>query len=329
MKNKLKISIVTIFIILGFIALFFVLTPKKDTGLTTIKLAEVTHSVFYTPMYVAIENGYFEDEGIDIELILTPGADKVAAAVLSGDANVGFAGAESAIYVYEGGEEDYLQIFAGLTKRDGQFIVSREKIENFTIENLIGKEVIAGRSTGMPALNFINSVGNAGIDTSLIDINTSIDFAAMTGAFIGGEGDFINVFEPNATLLEKEGYGYIVASVGNLSGEVPYTTFYAKNSYVEENEELLIKFNNALKKGLDFTYVNDSKVVAESIINQFPDNNINDLTLMIERYKQSDSWLKDPIVDEELFTNLEDFLIKFDLLENKTSYTNIVKNLYE
>ena len=168
---------------------------KEDKNLDKLRLAEVTHSMFYAPLYVAIENGYFEEEGIDLELILTSGADKVSAAVLSGDVQIGFAGPESAIYVYENGEEDYLVTFAGLTKRDGQFIVAREKIENFNIDDLYGKEILVGRTGGMPALNFRNGVKLSNGDISKIDVNESIDFASLTGVFLSGVGDFVNLFE--------------------------------------------------------------------------------------------------------------------------------------
>lgn len=168
---------------------------KEDKNLEKVRLAEVTHSMFYAPLYVAIENGYFEEEGIDLELILTSGADKVSAAVLSGDVQIGFAGPESAIYVYENGEEDYLVTFAGLTKRDGQFIVAREKIEDFNIEDLYGKEILVGRTGGMPALNFRNGVKLSNGDISKIDVNESIDFASLTGVFLSGVGDFVNLFE--------------------------------------------------------------------------------------------------------------------------------------
>lgn len=168
---------------------------KEDKNLDKVRLAEVTHSMFYAPLYVAIENGYFEEEGIDLELILTSGADKVSAAVLSGDVQIGFAGPESAIYVYENGEEDYLVTFAGLTKRDGQFIVARKKIEDFNIEDLYGKEILVGRTGGMPALNFRNGVKLSNGDISKIDVNESIDFASLTGVFLSGVGDFVNLFE--------------------------------------------------------------------------------------------------------------------------------------
>ena len=168
---------------------------KEDKNLDRVRLAEVTHSMFYAPLYVAIENGYFEEEGIDLELILTSGADKVSAAVLSGDVQIGFAGPESAIYVYENGEKDYLVTFAGLTKRDGQFIVARKKIEDFNIEDLYGKEILVGRTGGMPALNFRNGVKLSNGDISKIDVNESIDFASLTGVFLSGVGDFVNLFE--------------------------------------------------------------------------------------------------------------------------------------
>lgn len=168
---------------------------KDDKNLDKVRLAEVTHSMFYAPLYVAIENGYFEEEGIDLELILTSGADKVSAAVLSGDVQIGFAGPESAIYVYENGEEDYLVTFAGLTKRDGQFIVAREKIEDFNIEDLYGREILVGRTGGMPALNFRNGVKLSNGDIAKIDVNESIDFASLTGVFLSGVGDFVNLFE--------------------------------------------------------------------------------------------------------------------------------------
>ena len=172
---------------------------KEDIKLEKIKLAEVTHSPFYAPLYVALENGYFKEQGLDVELILTPGADKVATSVISGDTQIGFAGPESAIYVYEGNEEDYLITFAGLTKRDGQFIVSRNK--DFKLEDLYGKEVLVGRLGGMPALNFLNALKNAGIDQNKIKLNYSVEFAALSGSFIGNTGDFVNLFEPNATII--------------------------------------------------------------------------------------------------------------------------------
>ena len=329
MKKKIIITLLCLLVIIISIFIITKINKNKKSDLIKIKLAEVTHSSFYTPLYVSIENGYFEEEGLEIELILTPGADKVSAAVLSNDVEIGFAGAESAIYVYEQNEKDYLQLFGGLTKRDGQFIVARDDYKNFSLEDLYGKEILVGRKTGMPALNFLNALKNNNININKINVNYSIEFAALSGTFIGGTGDFVNLFEPNATNLEKEGYGKVVASIGMLSGEVPYTAFYARKSYIDKNPEVIKKFTNAINKGLGYTLNNDATTIANDIIDQFPDTNIKDLALMIERYKEYDCWLENPYISEKLFTNLEDFLIDFDLLEKYVPYSNLVNNFYE
>lgn len=329
MKKKIIITLLCLLVIIISIFIITKNSKNKKSDLIKIKLAEVTHSSFYTPLYVSIENGYFKDEGLEIELILTPGADKVSAAVLSNDVEIGFAGAESAIYVYEQNENDYLQLFGGLTKRDGQFIVARNNYENFELEDLYDKEILVGRKTGMPALNFLNALKNNNIDINKINVNYSIEFAALSGTFIGGTGDFVNLFEPNATNLEKEGYGKVVASIGMLSGEVPYTAFYARKSYIDKNPEIIKKFTNAINKGLEYTLNNDSTTIANDIIEQFPDTNIKDLALMIERYKEYDCWLENPYISEKLFTNLEDFLIDFDLIKKYVPYNDLVNNFYE
>ena len=330
MKKKIIIILITLIVLVGVsLILIKVFDKKEESSLTKVRLAEVTHSSFYAPLYVAIENGYFEEEGIDLELILTPGADKVSAAVLSNDVEIGFAGAESAIYVYDQEESDYLRIFSGLTKRDGQFIVARDNYEDFSLEDLYGKEILVGRSTGMPALNFLNGLKNMEIDIDKININYSVEFAALSGSFIGGTGDFVNLFEPNATSLEENGYGHVVASVGVMSGEVPYTAFYARKSYIEENPEIIEGFTKAIAKAITYTLENDATKVAEDIIDQFPDTDVSELALMIDRYKEYDCWLETPFVSEELFTNLEDFLIDFDLLSDYVPYEDLVNNFYE
>ena len=326
MKKRFIISIISILII--FICTITIIKfDKKSKNLEKVKLAEVAHSVFYAPLYVSIENGYFKDEGIDLELILTPGADKVSAAVLSNDVNIGFAGAESAIYVYTGGEKDYLQTFAGLTKRDGQFIVSRKK--DFKLEDLYGKEILVGRYAGMPSLNFINALKNSNIDINKININYSVEFAALSGTFISGIGDYVNLFEPNAAQLEKEGYGYVVESIGKLSGEVPYTAFYTRKSYLKNNKDTLIKFTNAINKGLQFIQKENSEKIAEVILPQFPDMSKNSLITIIDRYKKSDSWLDNPFITEESFKNLEDIMIDAKLLDEYVPYSKLINNIYE
>ena len=304
---------------------FFKFTGEKS-NLTKIKVAEVTHSVFYAPWYVAIENGYFEDEGLEIDLILTPGADNVAAAVLSNDVQIGFAGPESTVYVYVKGEKNYLQTFAGLTKRDGQLILSREKIENFTLESMIGKEVLVGRIGGMPFLNYENGLLNEGIDKSTVNMNTSVDFADLSSAFISGTGDFVNLFEPNATKLEQEGFGYVVAAVGTYSGEVPYTAYFARKSYINENDEIINKFRKALNRGIDFVHNEDEEKIAKAILNQFPSNSLNEITIMLRRYKSIDSWYKSTTINEESFDNLQTIMINANNITKKVPFNDLVIN---
>ncbi|MDD4187887.1 MAG: ABC transporter substrate-binding protein [Bacilli bacterium] len=321
---------ILIYIILGLLILTAsVFTVKyfkseDDKGLRTIKLAEVTHSPFYAPFYVALEKGFFEEEGIKIDLILTSGANNVVAAVLSGDVEIGFSGPEATIYVYEENVKDYVQTFAGLTKRDGQFIVSREKNDNFKMSDLIGKEVVAGRPGGMPILNFTNALKKS--DTTGVEINDSVDFANLTSAFLSGQGDFVNLFEPNATKLEKEGLGYVVASVGLYSGEVPYTAFNAKKSFIENNNEIINKMRKALNNGLEFVKNNPGEKIAKTILKQFPDTSLNDLTIIVNRYKEADSWLDNTYISKDMFENLEDIIIDGGFISKYVPYQDLIIN---
>ncbi len=325
MKKKIITTFSCLLLIVLMCVSYELFKENKKEEKETLRLAEVTHSPFYAPFYVALEKGFFKEEGLNIDLILTPGADKVSAAVLSGDVEIGFAGPESAIYIYKGNEEDYLVTFAGLTKRDGQFILGREK--DFKWEDLKGKEILVGRKGGMPALNFLNALKNAGLKETDLNINYSIDFASLGGSFIGGIGDYVNLFEPNATKLEKESLGYVVASIGKLSGEMPYTAYYAKKSYLEKNEDTLKKFNNALNKGLRFVLDEEAKSIANVILPQFKDSSLNDLTNIIARYKESDSWLSDTTISEKSYQNLEDLMIENNLLDQYVPFHELVKNL--
>jgi len=327
--KKILLEILIGILILVFVLLGYSMWKNKDAStdnMVKVKLSEVTHSAFYAPLYIAMENGYFKEEGIDLELILTSGADKVAAAVLSGDVNIGFAGPESAIYVYNGGEEDYLVTFAGLTKRDGQFIVSNQE-EEFQWSDLKGKEVLVGRKGGMPALNFLNALKNAGIDPSEVNLNYSVEFAALAGSFISGIGDYVNLFEPNATKLEKEGYGHVVASIGEKSGSVPYTAFYAQKSYLENNKEILEKFTRALEKGINYAKDHHEEDIAKVIAPQFPDSSVNDLKTIVKRYKDADSWLPNAYISEEIYKNLEDIMINAELISEYVPYQKLVQNI--
>ena len=300
----------------------------KDGGkLETVRLAEVAHSIFYAPMYVAIEEGYFEELGIDIELSLANGADKVSAAVLAGDADIGFAGSEATIYVYNGGENDYLKTFARLTQKDGSFIVAREDIKDFTLDDLVGKTIIGGRAGGMPEMTLEWALTDAGIDPKEdVNIDTSVAFSAMSSAFIGGTGDFVALFEPNALELEQEGYGYVVASLGELGGIVPYTSFFARDSYLNENKEQIENFVKAIQKGIDFVYNSSDKEVAEAIVNQFPDTSIEDLTKIIERYRSIDAWPETTEFTEEEFDHLQDIMINAGELDSKVPFSDLIYN---
>ena len=323
---KKYLSIIVGLCLIGMIAFVCFTGKKEENDLRKIRVAEVTHSPFYTPFYVAIENGYFKEEGLDIELVLTPGADKVSAAVLSNDVEIGFAGPEASIYVYNGGEEDYIISFAGLTKRDGQFILAREATDNFKLEDLYNKEILVGRKGGMPSLNFLNALKNSNIDPKKININYSVEFAALSGSFIGGIGDYVNLFEPTATKLTKDNLGYVVASIGLMSGEVPYTAFNARKSFINNNEDVIRKFTKALNKGIKYTLENNETEIAKVILKQFPDSSLNDLSVIIKRYKDYDCFLDSTYISEKSFENLEDIMIDNDLLKSYVPYSDLIKN---
>lgn len=323
---KKYLSIIVGLCLIGMIAFVCFTGKKEENDLRKIRVAEVTHSPFYTPFYVAIENGYFKEEGLDIELVLTPGADKVSAAVLSNDVEIGFAGPEAAIYVYDGGEEDYIISFAGLTKRDGQFILAREANDNFKLEDLYNKEILVGRKGGMPSLNFLNALKKSNIDPKKININYSVEFAALSGSFIGGIGDYVNLFEPTATKLTKDNLGYVVASIGLMSGEVPYTAFNARKSFINNNEDVIRKFTKALNKGIKYTLENNENEIAKVILKQFPDSSLNDLSVIIKRYKDYDCFLDSTYISEKSFENLEDIMIDNDLLKSYVPYSDLIKN---
>ena len=322
---KKKVITIISFLILFTMVCSVLFNGNKKTNLTKVKVAEVAHSIFYAPQYVAVHNGYFEELGLDVEIILTAGADKVTAAVLSGDVDIGFSGSEATIYVYNQGEKDYLKTFAQLTQKDGSFIVSRKKIDNFTLNDLKGKYIIGGRIGGMPemTLEYILTKNNINPQEDLT-IDTSIAFAAMQGAFIGGTGDFVSLFEPNATLVEKEGYGYIVASLGELGGIVPYTSYNARISYLEKNPDIIEKFTKAIQKGLDFVHQNNSKTIAEIIQVEFPDTKLEDLILVIDRYKEADTWPTTTKFTEESFNLLQDIMINANQLDEKVNYSDLI-----
>lgn len=316
-----------IILFLAFLVLFDFNKDNDKEKVQKVTLAEVAHTIFYAPQYVAIEKGYFEDYGIDIDLILTAGADKVTAALLSGDADVGFCGSEATIYVYNGGEKDYLKTFAQLTQKDGTFLVSRKESKNFKLDDLKGKTVIGGRAAGMPEMTFEYALKQNGIDPKNdLNIDTSVAFPAMSGAFIGGQGDFVTLFEPTATEVEKQGYGHVVASIGELGGIVPYTSYSARISYINNNKELIKNFDKAIQKGLDYVKNHSDKEVAKAILKQFPDTSLNDLTNAVKRYREIEAWAETTKFSEESFNHLQDIMIDYGELQSKVDYSKLIYN---
>lgn len=323
----MKKIIIGIILICFVVAGFLLFGKKEESELTKVKVAEVAHTVFYAPQYVAHSLGYFEDFGLDVELILTPGADKVTAAVLSNDVQIGFCGSEGTIYVYNEGEKDYLVNFAGVTKRDGTFLVSRTKIDNFKFSDLKGKTVIGGRAGGMPQMTLEWVLKDNGLDINKdLKIDTSIDFAAMGGAFIGGTGDFVTLFEPQALQVEKQGFGHVVASIGKNAGEVPYTVYNARKSYIDKNPEVIENFEKAIQKGLDFVHANNEEKIAKAITSYFPDISMTELIEIVKRYKENDSWYKTTKITEENFNLVQEIMSSAGKLDKKAPYSKLVKN---
>ena len=325
MKKNLFVYILVILLLS--LSAIIIFKPKNNDNLKKIKVAEVAHSVFYTPQYVAHALGYFKDEGLDVEIILTAGADAVAASVLSGDVNIGFCGSEATIYIYNNGEKDYLVNFAGLTKKNGSFIVSRKKIDNFKLTDLKGKYIIGGRKAGMPEMTLEWILKENGINLKDVTIDTSIAFPAMSGSFIGGTGDFVSLFEPNALKIEEQGYGYVVASLGELGGEVPYTVYNARKSYIENNMDVITSFSNAIQKSLDFTHSHSAEEIAKIILDYFPDTSLDDLTKLVDRYKKIDSWYKTTHIDEDSYNHVLEIIDAAGELKGIAPYDKLIKNV--
>ncbi|MCM1113388.1 MAG: ABC transporter substrate-binding protein [Muribaculum sp.] len=301
-------------------------TKDKGTGdKTKVVLNEVAHSIFYAPMYVAIEEGYFAEKGIELELVTGFGADKTMTAVLTGEADIGFMGCESSVYTYVGGAEDYVVNFAQLTQRAGNFLVAREPIEAFDWEMLKDRDVLGGRAGGMPEMVFEYILLKNNMDPAVdLRIDQSIDFGSTAAAFSGGQGDFTVEFEPHATLLEQKGDGYVVASLGEDSGYVPYTSFSAKKSYIERNPETIQAFTDALQKGMDYVNEHTSEEIAKAIAPQFAETDLETLTKIVDRYHAQDTWKSDLIFAEDSFDLLQNILIEFEVLEEKVPYADLV-----
>ena len=334
MKKTIIIAIIIVLIIIGTIIVVNIKNNSKENigteqKTTVVKVNEVTRSVFYSPQYAAIALGYFSDYGIKVELTTGQGADNVMTAVLSGQSNIGFAGPEAAIYVYNEGKEDYPQVFAQLTKRDGSFLVAREKTDNFSWKDLKGKTVIPGRKGGVPYMTLEYVLKQNGIDISKdLVLDDSISFDLMAGSFAGGNADYVTLFEPTASLTEDSGIGYIVASVGKEAGEIPYTAYFALQSYINKNEELIQNFTKAIYKGQQWVKEHTAEEIATKIVGFFPDTDITTLAKSIQKYKDIDAWNETPVLTKEAFEKLQDVIEEAGELDKRADYNKVVNNKY-
>ena len=327
MKNKKWITLATA-VVLAVTALpLGVFAAKKDEAkLAKVTLNEVAHSIFYAPQYVAIEEGYFKDEGLDMTLITGLGADKTMTAVISGEADIGFMGAEASIYAYQEGATDPVVNFAQLTQRAGNFLVAREEMPDFKWEDLKGRKVLGGRKGGMPEMVFEYILKKNGLDPEKdLSIDQSIDFGATAAAFTGDDSaDFTVEFEPSATALEKQGAGYVVASLGVDSGYVPYTSYSARTSYMEKNPDIMQKFTDALQKGMDFVQSHTPEEIAEIIEPQFPETDLDTITAIVKRYYDQDTWKENLVFGQDGFELLQDILEDAGELKERTPYAELV-----
>lgn len=313
------------FALLIILVLGIALTGCQEDELTKVRLIEVTHSVFYAPQYVALTQGFFEEEGLEIELLNGEGADKCMTAVLSGEADIGFMGPEASIYVYAQGKEDFAINFAQLTQRDGSFLVSREKEENFDWQSLEDKSILGGRIGGMPEMTLEYVLRKHGLEPGVdVEVRTDVQFGVLAGAFAGGEGDYVSLFEPVASELEKEGKGYVVASIGEEGGYIPYTCYSAERSYIEENPEIIQAFTNAIYKGMLWVQSHSAEEIAEAIQPQFIDTDKEALVKIAERYKAQDSWKPDLVLTEEGLNHMMNIMEMAGQLEKRAPYEEMV-----
>lgn len=298
---------------------------SQKTSPVKITLNEVAHSVFYAPLYVAIEKGYFKDENIDLTLVTGFGADKTMTAVISGEADIGFMGSEASVYMYSEGASDYVVNFAQLTQRAGNFLVARQDNEHFQWADLKGKTVLGGRKGGMPEMVFEYILKENGIDPEKdLTIIQNIDFGSTAPAFADGRGDFTIEFEPGATSLESEGKGHVIASLGKDSGYVPYTAFSAKKSYLKENPDVIQRFTNALQKGMDYVRSHSPSETASAIKPQFPETTLEMITTIVTRYYEQDTWKSNLIFEESSFDLLQDILESAGELEKRAPYKDLI-----
>lgn len=337
MKSKVT-NIIIVSLVVIFVAAMAVLAvtkynstlyPTKENKLQKVTVSEVTHSVFYAPQYVAQNLGFFKDEGIDLEIINSQGADKVMTAVLSGQVNIGFAGPEVAIYVYNEGKEDYAEVFAQVTQKDGSFLVGRAPVENFDWKSLKGSHVLPGRKGGVPYMALEYVLKKNGLNPSEdLNFDNSISFDIMNSAFTSGTGDYVTMFEPAATVTENEGKGYIIASVGEAAGEIPYTAYFAKKSYLQKNADVIQHFVNALYKGQVWVDTHSPAEIAKALQPSFTDTNLEVLEKVATRYKEIGAWKNEPSMTEDSFNRLQEVMTLAGELKQTAPYDKLVNNSF-
>lgn len=332
MRSKL-IKLATITALIGVIGMSLVACAKKDQKeeKTKVRLNEVVRSVFYSPMYVAINEGFFEEEGLEIDLATGQGADKTMQQVLSKNADIGFCGPEQVIYINNQGREDYPVLFAQLTQRDGSFLVGRKEESNFDWKELKNVEMIGGRPGGMPQMAFEYVLRKNGLDPKTdVNLVTNLDFTATAGAFKAGTGDYVTLFEPTASMLEKEGSGKIVASIGESAGDIPYTCFFSTKSYMDENPEVIEKFTRAIYKGQQWVQTHSDEEVADAIISFFPGTDKEIIVNVVKNYRKIDALAKEPKIEKEDLDRLMDIIESYDktLLPSRPDFNKIVNNKF-
>lgn len=331
MKKKLT-KITAVIVLIGVLTMSFTSCTKNKSGeLTKVKLNEVVRSVFYAPMYAAINKGFFEEEGLEIYLSTGQGADKTMQQVLSKNADIGFCGPEQVIYINNQGREDYPVLFAKLTQRDGAFLVGRTEESDFKFESLKGKELIGGRPGGMPQMSFEYVLKQHGLNPKTdVNLVTNLDFTATAGAFKAGTGEYVTLFEPTASMLEKEGTGKIVASIGDEVGELPYTCFFSSKSYMDENPQIIEKFTKAIYKGQQWVIENSNEEIADAIIEYFPGTEKDIIVKVISNYKEINALATEPRIEEEKISKLMDIIESYDkkLIPKRPSFEKIVDNSF-
>lgn len=312
---------------LTFILLLTSVACQNDNGKTKVEVNEVTHSIFYTPFYVAIEGGFFEKEGLEISLTNGGGSDASMTALLSGSCDIALLGPETIIYTAIGGAKDTPKIFAQLTKRDGSFLMGRKEDKNFTWESLRGKEIIAGRRGGSPAMSLEYALNKNGLkDGENVTLNYDVQFNLTAAAFVAGTGDYVTMFEPTASEYQREGKAYIVASIGKESGEVPFTTFAAKESFIKSNEDLIKKFTTALYNAIKYIKETDTQKVAKLLEKSFPSTSLQSIVDSLNSYKEIDAWQEDLLLKKEAFNRLQEVMENAGELTTRVNYEDLVYN---